>query len=446
MKMSMEQHPPSSVEPEMVEELEERQRTPFEESASQLLMMLDEAPNKPADPRYYSVSWDRWKPGHMTSLTNMTVRPTGARKQELYGEFYQAQFEVTHLGQDGSESYDFIWAETGAQRRGNKITPNQAALARDHGYQPLNIGNVAKTLAEQIKTMDDCVYLLRSLQGRTGIAMASGYISNAVNTFTSDFTYRDFASLKIGKMTENVSKLFEMLREAQGFGQDVPKSTQGFLVSRLLRTVADKRLQSDPDCLNPQEALNILDAALDQGVITSPNIKQRVLGFAPLYRYTSAVERLHEHLEDPRHNRGPKNIVGTERTTFAVGFMMARLREEPLPAPVVEHLAKVRLATGVVDVAEKNREILYDLLDTTARGLGIEQVIDLTTSSGVVTTFAYILEALHPGAGGEQRALDQKCVDIIEQALVPIVISKIGEKALLGEDTSLLDDDEREAW
>lgn len=447
MKMSMEQHPPVPVEPEIFEELEERQPTAFEMSTSSLLAMLDESPNRPTNPRYFNVVWDRQDPGHMASLTNLIIRPTGARKQELYGEFYQAQFEVTHRDQHGAESYDFIWAETAAQRRGEPIVPNHDALARNYGYHQLTIGGVTKELVEHVRTLDDCRYLLGSLKGRTGITMVGPYIANAVNTFTSDFTYRDFASLKIGNMTENVDKLFSLLREAQDFGQDVPKSTQGFLVSRLLRAVAGKQLGSDPDGLNPREALNVLQAALDQDVITSPHIKQRVLGFAPVYRYASAVERMHEYLEDDKRNKGPKNIVGVERATFATNFMMVRLREESLPEEVAKQLNKVRLKIGVVDVPKLNREAMHEMLTGVAHGLGLEEdEIDLTNASGVAATFGYMLELLHPEADIAQRALDQKCVDIVEQALVPSIIPKIGEKALLGEDVALLDDDEREEW
>jgi hypothetical protein len=446
MKMSMEQPPLPPVEPEMVEELEERQPTAFEESASQLLTMLDKAPNRTLDPRYYSVSWDQQEPGRITSLTSLTVRATGARKQELHGEFYQAQFEVTHRGQDGSASYDFIWAETGAQRRGNPIIPNQAAFARDYGYQPLRITNVAKMLADRVKTMDDCTFLLRSLKDRTGISMASSYIANTVNTFTSDFAHRDFTSLKTGDMTENVSKLFELLREAQGFGQDVPKSTQGFLVSRLLRAVANKQADSDPAGLNPQEALDILGAALDQNVITSPHAKQRVFGSTPIYQYPSSVERMHEYLEDPKYNKGPKNIVGVERVTFAAGFVMARLREEQLPAVIAEKIAATKLVPpGVQDRVKQNREILGDLLLDTARALGAsDNELHGDAGTGTSSTFAYVLELLHPDADEQQAALDQKCIEIVEQVLTPIIARKIGEKALLGEDISLLDDDERE--
>lgn len=436
----------------MVEELVERQPTAFEESTSQLLAMLDETPYRPNNPRYYSAIWDEREAGRMTSLTSLVVKPTGARKQELYGEFYKAQFEVTHCAQDGSESYEFIWAATGAQRRGQKIAPNQEAFARDYGYQPLRITNVVKTLTDRARTLDDTAFLLRSLKGRTGVSMASPYIANLVNTFTGDFTYRDFASLdpslEAGDMTTNVGKLFDLLRMAQDFGQDVPKSTQGFLVSRLLRSVADRRLKSDPSGLNSQEALEILEAALDQDVITSSNIKQRVLGFTPMYRYPSAVERMHEYLQDPKNNRGPKNVVGVARATFAAGFVMARLREEVLPAEAIKQIEKVRLATGVVDAAQQNHEILENMIVSVARTLGIEEEdIHVTNASGVAATFAYILEELHPEADEAQFAFDQKCVDIVEKVLMrSITYSKVGKKALQGGNVTLLDDSEREDW
>ena len=452
MKMSMEQHPQMPLEPEMVEELAERQPTAFEESTSQLLTMLDEAPHQPHNPRYFNVTWDEREPGRATSLASLIVRPTGARKQELYGDFYQAQFEITHCTQDGSESYEFVWATTGAQRRGEKIVPNQEAFARDYGYQPLRIANVVKTLTDRVRTLDDCIFLLRSLKGRTGVSMANPYIANRVNTFTSDFTYRDFAHLdpsaEADDMTTNAGKLFDLLREAQSFGQDVPKSTQGFLVSRLLRAVADKRLQTDPDKLNSQQALEILEAALDQDVITSPNIKQRVLSFAPMYRYSSAVERMHEYLEDPKNNKGPKNIVGVARPTFAAGFIMARLREEVLPDEVIEQIEKVRLVTGVVDAAQQNHEILENILTRVAHALNIEEDdINVVNASGIAATFAYILEELHPEADEAQFAFDQKCVDIVEKALARSrTYSKVGKKALRGGDVTLLDDNERETW
>lgn len=446
--MSTEQRPPETIEPEVFEELEEPQPTVFEESTVQLLSMLDEMPGRPTYPRYFSATWDEREPGRMTSLTNLKVRPTGARKQELYGEFYQAQFEITHRDQQGAESYDFIWAKTGAQRRGESIVPDQEAFARDYGYQPLRITNVVKLLTQRVQTLDDCTYLLRSLKNRTGVSMASPYIANVVNTFTSDFAYRDFASLKADDMAENVDKLFGLLREAQAFGQDVPKSTQGFLVSRLLRAVAEKRASSDPAGLNPQEALDILEAALDRDVITSPHAKQRVLAFAPIYRYPSGVERMHEYLEDPKHNKGPKNIVGVERVTFAAEFIMNRLLEEPLPAVIAEKISRTKLVIpGVQGRSEQNREIIGDLLLDAARALGArDDKLHGDPNTGTSSSFAYVLELLHPDADERQAAFDQKCIDIIEQVLTPPLVRKIGEKALLGEDVPLLDDDEREEW
>lgn len=444
MKMSMEHQTPIPVESEASEVLNERQPTVFEESTAQLLTMLDEAPNRPVNPRFFHAGWDRREPDRLVSLTTMTARPTGARKQELYGEFYQAQFEVTYCDQNGVESHDFIWAETGAQRRGNPIKPNRDAFVRDYDYRPLNGGDVAKTLLDHVKNMDDCISLLRSLKGRDGISAAEPYIANLVNTFTGNFAYRGFASLKKGDVTENVHKLFELICEAQNFGQSVPKSTQSFLVSRLLRTVVDRNLQAEFDHLSPQEALDILGSALDQGVITNPHSKQRAFGYAPIYSYPSAVERLHEYLEDPDHNKGPKNVAGVERRTFTTGFVLARLRAEPA---ITEQLDGVKLSpVFIAGRAANDHAILTSMLSSVILSLNADERVLSSRSSTIASTFAYALELLHPNADEEQRVFDQKCIDIVRQALNPVITRKVGQKALQGKDVTLLDDDERESW
>ncbi len=446
MQMTTEHQPPILNESETVEELQEHQPTVFEESTAALLELLDTTPQRPRNPRFFRATWDAHEQRRLVGIDTMTARATGARKQELYGEFYQAQFEMTQRGSDDTESSEFIWIATGARRRGMPITLHLDSLNREYGYQMLNTSNVANVLINQIETMDDCTTLLRSLKDRTGISEAWGQITEAVNGFTSDFAYRDFASLKTGNMAENVDKLFSLLEVASEYGQDVPRTTQGYLVSRLLRAVADKRLEHESERLSSQEALDILESAFDRGVITSDHIVQRVFAFGPMYRYPSAIERMHSYLADRTHNRGPKNIVGTERTHFAATFVMTRLREEQLPEAVVAHMDNVRLSSEMRDSAKQNRTFLNDLLSLVARTIGSAE--DVVQTTGIATTFEHVLELLHPEADDEQHALDQKCVEILSTVLSPSVAKKIGAKATRTEveDAALLDADELEEW
>lgn len=404
------------------------QSSPFEQSMSQLLDMLDISTQKRGT-HFYKATWDTEDHTRLTDVTRMTAKATGALKEERFGEFRQAQLRITEnrAGED-EPTQRFVWCEVDSpQRPGTLVKLNLRALYSQYGYEVCDTKNVAKTLIDRVVTIDDCLALMSSLEGRKG-DIGKG-LAQKVNQFTADFLYRDLGDESLS-VAEEADKLFALINHCQAFGKEVPKWVQGYLVSNLLQVISKQRVARRQ--LEPGEAMTILETGISEGIISNPGSMQRILGCPALYMYPYGTELLHKNLQGVG-TKGPINIFGVERVKFATSYIVTRLleAEATLPTTARDYLGTV----GLRNIKERDHEELYKMMNGLVRVVdGDEAAEQFTHPRAIGSMFEHVLAKLHgENSDAAQIDFDQKSVEIVEAILEPLSMSRLGAQVLLDE-------------
>jgi hypothetical protein len=406
--------------------------TSYEQSMHQLFGLLDATPSQDALPRYYTVEWDEEDSTRITNVTVMTATPTGARRQERFGEFYQAQFHITERWGASDETQRFIWCATGARRHGTPIEPDLRALEQEHAYEPFHIDTVVGLLARRAQSIDDHIALARLMHSHDIRAIPE--LTENINKWIVQFVYGGPAHRSLER-----DSLFELLRICRSLGSEMPRWAQGNLISRLVQAASGQRIVPKGDTSQDANqvaanAMATLEAAISQGVITDdPYNMQHILINAPLYKYPYATTLLHAELQNMTHSRRP-TIFGVDRVAFAYNYIVQRFRAEntQVLAPVAAYLHTSALS----GFAKKDAAELHHLLDKIVAAVdGPEDNLPpmLGGLSDAPHTFAYILSRLHSreSATSEAQAqFDQQCVEVVRAILGPVMHKQLGEQAV----------------
>lgn len=414
------------VQNERVEALE--QPSAFEQSMGQLLDVLDSTEKK-RGMYFYKALWDEEDPTVLVNVTQVSAKATGALKEERFGEFHQAQLRVKEEC-NGSAVERLIWCEVSPPQRANeRVRLNIPALREHFGYEACTGTNVARDLIERVESIDDCIKLLSLLEDREDIFIGQE-LAQKVNRFTADFLYRDLGD-ESADLAKGSSKLFTLIGQCEAFGQETPKWVQGYLASSLLQVISGQRSARTQN-INPDAAMAILESGVEQGVISRPNTLQRILSCPALYRYPYGTELLYENLHAKGTN-GPKNIFGVERVNFAMFYIVTLLRdcETDLPTPVKNHLNTIDLRRTKEEGYEELHKAMRELVSIVDSTEAAEQ---FAHPHAIGTMFEHVLEKLHgEDRDATQEEFDQKCVEIVEATLAPVLLKQIGEHALLDE-------------
>ena len=407
----------------------------YRQSVEQLLGLLGAADDQAAAQHYYTVAWDQAMPNRIADVAVMTAAPTGARRQERFGQFYSAQFCVTETNSAGQTAERFLWCDTGPQWPGTAIEPDAEALAVTHNYDPLTPESVVGQLASKAVSIDDYLTLTSTLLER-GVEPTRGLI-NDVNSLVYRFVHSGFGNRSGAYSPHDQDKVFELITSFQAFGSELPQAVVGYLISQILRTISAAAIvRTAGNREAADRAANLLQSAIAQGVIpeNDERLMGRVLGSRAIYAYPFATEMVHARLHDGNRHGTPRYIFGVKRVAYISDFITTTLGARDLEVdPYIESLIRSSYLSGYEEGSARHLyNVLNGLLGQVDRSRMQSAATSVNNLSEVAHGFATVLAARRIAQRrltDEQVALDAKAVDIVRTVVQPLIDMQVGRRA-----------------
>jgi hypothetical protein len=280
---------------------------------------------------YYSVDWDNEVPGRIQDVTLMNAAPTGARREERFGQFYQTQFEIEEATISGLKQRRFGWCHTGPREHGDSITFDPTTLDGERNYKELRTENIIDSLAEQARGVDDHISLIQAIRRRHG--RPSQALTAQMNRLAYRFAFADVPSTAFPNSTlPTLQKVFQFMQEYRSYGVNIPQIPQTYFLSHMLRELTiDESYSLEYNPVTDATA-RMLQAALDQGVLPDePRIVDRILATRSIYSFPFASRLLHRQLHTDPQLRYSRSVFGMHRVAFTHNYLTGILQSGTLP-------------------------------------------------------------------------------------------------------------------
>ncbi len=384
-----------------------------------------------ADTTFYRVEWGKAEPTHIKDIRLMRAYATGARRQEIDGLFQRAQFVTVLMDEAGVESgREYEWYDTYPQTLGTPIVPVEDAFYDQSGYRVLSLDNVLQDVIENSSTPEEYLIIAQACNDY-GVEQLPELVK-AINSLVLRLVFNQQAPNKSPQSQEQaMDRGLQLLQELKATDAELSKATQGRLVSRLLRTMAQSWATKAPSEMQ-NTAAYALSSALEQGIIESrPRTVMRILSTMAVYRYPFATDLLHAELTAENYENSTGRFYSMWRDTFAHDYMLMVLADRTRADVADDHPAAQFL--GIVEPIHYSRaDVSFRPILMLANQLeGREDVTDIDDNATVHEAFQRILLSLRsddPEIAAQQAKFDKKCVKNIEVILRQV--DKINRKDL----------------
>jgi hypothetical protein len=380
----------------------------FMQSMDRLLGLLptDDGPRRPKK-LFYRVEWDSERPDKINDVVTMSAVATGARKEEFKGQFNQAQFRITETSDAGSAER-FMWLRIGYRSPGTPIKIDPYTLYEDFNYLELTPSNIYFTMSDHVQTVPDYLRLASEMDGYEA-EMPLGLRDQAV-VLLRQFT-------KGGNIAANldVGTLPAFAELLKGVGDSYASRLRHLLLSNLI-----DGLQYNDRLIAPDKAVAMLEVALREEILpTKPTLMERLLVCYPIYEQPFAIELLHATLQTQPAARWSTHIFGSDRTVFTQKFISTVL------------LSRTDDSNEVVVQESEEASALARFVQ------GVHNDQDLTLVGGALAQVLSQLRDVDPSVAADQEILDEKCKNIAEVLLRPVIDRKIGQQTLRATETDI---------
>jgi len=412
-------------------EPEEVEGIAFAESADRLLGLVAGL-EADSPPQYYALTWGGHNRAALDEVTLVTITPTGAGRQLLWGELHEAQCLIAEQSADGaSAGQRFVWCITAPRAIGSPVMLDDDRLLKEHGYTRLDWEHVVSELARRASTLGD-YRALREAMERYGIDEAPAQLASSLESHMNSLAHQKRLS------NGAVRDMLEVAYSYRGLISDLSPAIQGRAVSLLLRGISGRG--GDPgsteDVGDPAEAATTLEEALRNGLIPREHRTiDRILGWPEVYAYRFATELLHEHLLESSHSH-PQRIFGSDRLDFIHDYITVIVRESTADPDIQSYLSPVSLPRyGTGDQAVQRQRLLR-----LVNGLSLLSCSDEETESSVMpyasglssiaSTLEFVLQRqMGAGLDVSDEAFRRQCVEAVTKLLAQ-PIRQMGKSAV----------------
>ncbi len=391
--------------------------TSFEQSISQLVGLA--LAYGETEDMYYKVTWQHDDPQAVETLTPMTASATGARRQELFGQFHQAQFRLVERAGTDAAAQHFIWTPVPPYQAGSeRLQPDPTALHEALQYRRLTPDNIIKTLNDKAEVPEDYVVLNARIVAEDFTVRPE--VKTNVRRLISQFVRGE-----LDQTGEHADlSLFDLLESYHTVGVSLPSWAQQHLIAQLLASTHPMDPSQPERAVVTQRALDMLSRSLEQGVIdlTHENRRQ-LLEHTQLFEYPFATHMLLDHFGVPNANRWPHSIFVIERAAFTVEYIQGIL--QVVPREVNE---RARTHHGDASFRKESELLLLIYVNQLARAVARpdENIVPIKSLADVAQTMRVVLERRPPFARqnlSEKDAAEMidACVRAIEEILQPVI-------------------------
>lgn len=422
----------------------EQQLEPLDEyrrSAEHLFVLLAASQDK-ISPHFYTPVWDDADPTVLRDVTTMVATPTGARKDQRWGQFYRAQFQLTETSLAGDISQHFAWCYTGPSDTGSSIELDVSTLTEEYGYKEIIGPNILSDLTPRTKSVDDHLTLVHLMQEYDVRPTAT--LTIQVNRLITRFMAQqiegssaaDQEQLDRDKMLELIGRFLTLDSRTQQ-----PRSTQSYVVAPILHAIHHRNATETLAISQADNAAALLKTILEQNLVPEGAAKDRVFGSVSIYRYPFAVEALYEYLKMGYGENSSTHIFDMRRIGF-VGEYIATTVQAAHPA-LAEQISQVRRQADLHDYKHGYREDYARLCRMIGQLVGIinkefpdPDIVPIPIESSlsyIGRGFAYVLARLNGHSYKEDENslyFDARKVRTVEHILAPLY-RRIGGPLLL---------------